>query len=101
MRYLFGPAVDLLLARRDSSGSVAWYLADHIGTIREIVSTSGTILDHISYSAFGKVTAQTNPNNGDRFNFTGSTRMAQRSTTTGHVRVYRVLPITTFPQNDG
>jgi RHS repeat-associated protein len=71
MRYLHGPAVDMLLARRDSSGSVAWYLTDHLATVRDLVNTTGTLLDHISYSAYGKVNAETNPSNGDRFKFTG------------------------------
>jgi RHS repeat-associated protein len=35
------------------------------------VNTSGNALDHIRYSAFGRVTAETNPSNGDRFKFTG------------------------------
>ncbi len=71
MRYLYAPAVDVILARRDASGTVAWYLADHLGTVRDIANTSGTVLDHISYSAYGKVTAETNASNGDRFKYTG------------------------------
>lgn len=71
MRYLYGPAVDMILARRDTSGIVAWYLADHLGTVRDLVNTSGTVLDHVSYSAYGKVTAESNSSNGDRFKFTG------------------------------
>jgi RHS repeat-associated protein len=35
-----------------------------------LTNTSGTLLDHISYSAYGKVTGETNPSNGDRFKFT-------------------------------
>ncbi len=71
MRYLYGRGVDEILARRDASGTIAWYLADHLGTIRDLVNTSGTVLDHINYSAYGKVTAETQPSNGDRFKFTG------------------------------
>ncbi len=69
-RRLFGPAVDMILARRDFSGTVAWYLADHLGTVRDLVSTSGTVLDHIRYSGFGKVTAESGASNGDRFKYT-------------------------------
>jgi len=70
-RRLFGPAVDMLLARRDASGTIAWYLTDHLGTVRDLVDTSGSVLDHISYSVYGKVTSESNPANGDRFKFTG------------------------------
>ena len=70
-RYLYGPTVDFILARRNASGTVAWYLADHMGSIRDLVNTSGTVQDHINYSAYGKVTAESQPSNGDRFKFTG------------------------------
>jgi RHS repeat-associated protein len=71
VRYLYGPAVDMILARRDTSGTVAWYLADHLGSVRDIAATSGTVLDHISYSTFGKVMSETNASNGDRWKYTG------------------------------
>jgi RHS repeat-associated protein len=70
MRYLFGPSVDFLLSRRTNSGTVAWYLADHLGTIRDIANTTGTVLDHINYTAFGPISTESNPSNGDRFKFT-------------------------------
>jgi RHS repeat-associated protein len=92
MRYLYGPAVDMVLARRDSSGNVAWYLADHLGTVRDIANTSGSVLDHVSYSAYGKVTAETNPSNGDRFKFTAY----QHDSETGvyHSRARSYDPVT-------
>jgi RHS repeat-associated protein len=71
MRYLYGPAVDLILGRRSSGGTVAWHLADHLGTVRDLVNTSGTGIDHILYSTYGKVTAETQSSNGDRFKYTG------------------------------
>jgi RHS repeat-associated protein len=69
LRYLYGPGVDMILARRDGSGTDAWYLPDHLGSVRDIANTSGTILDHIRYSAYGNVTNETQPSNGDRFKF--------------------------------
>ncbi len=49
VRYLFGPAVDQILARTSSSGTTAWYLTDQLGSVRFIEDTSGDVLDAISY----------------------------------------------------
>jgi RHS repeat-associated protein len=70
-RYIYGPAVDEILARIDSSNNVAWYLTDRLGTVRDVVNTTGTVLDHVIYDSFGNVTSETNATNGDRFKFTG------------------------------
>ena len=70
-RYLYGPAVDALLARTSSGGTTAWYLTDRLGTVRDIASTSGTVIDHLSYDSFGNVLSESNSGNGDRFKFTG------------------------------
>ncbi len=69
MRYLNGPAgdiVDTVLARQSSSGTVAWYLPDRLGTIRDLINNSGSIIDHVDYSAFGTVLDESSPSNGDR-----------------------------------
>jgi RHS repeat-associated protein len=71
VRYLYGLAVDELLARTNSSGVTAWYLPDRLGTIRDIANTSGTVIDHVVYTSFGGVTSESNSANGDRFKFTG------------------------------
>jgi hypothetical protein len=39
--------------------------------VRDIVSASGTELDHIVYDSFGNVLTETNATNGDRFKFGG------------------------------
>ncbi len=39
--------------------------------MRDIVSTSGTELDHIVYDSFGNIVTETNATNGDRFKFAG------------------------------
>src|SRR6185436_7038670 len=36
-RFLHGPAVDQVLAQEDAAGNVQWYLADHLGTVRDLV----------------------------------------------------------------
>jgi RHS repeat-associated protein len=69
-RYLYGPAVDELLARTDSGGTTAWYLTDRLGSVRDIASSAGANLDHIAYDGFGNIVSESNSGNGDRFKFT-------------------------------
>ena len=47
--------MDTVLARQSSSGTVAWYLPDRLGTVRDLINNSGSIIDHVDYSAFGTV----------------------------------------------
>jgi RHS repeat-associated protein len=76
-RYLFGPTVvngmltTGILARTSSGGTTAWYLTDKLGSVRDIVDTSGNELNHIVYDSFGNVLSQSNSANGDRFLFAG------------------------------
>jgi len=77
VRYLFGPGVvtgavmPVILARTSSGGTTAWYLTDNLGSVRDIVNTSGTVIDHIVYDSFGNIVTETNATNGDRFKFAG------------------------------
>ena len=69
MRYLSGPTgqlVDSVLARESAGGTVAWYLPDRLGTVRDLINNSGSIIDHIDFSAFGTVLDQSDPSEGDR-----------------------------------
>jgi RHS repeat-associated protein len=78
MRYMWGPAG--ILARQTSGGTVSWYLADRLGTVRDLINNSGSIIDHVDFSAFGTVLDESNPSNGDRFvGFAG----LERDTVTG------------------
>ena len=65
MRYLWGPTG--IVARQTSGGTVSWYLADHLGTVRDLINNSGAIIDHVDFSAFGAVLGETSPTSGDRF----------------------------------
>jgi len=69
-RYLYGPAIDELLARTDSGGTTAWYLTDRLGSVRDLASTNGTALDHLAYDAYGNIVSESNPSDGDRFKWT-------------------------------
>ena len=54
-RYLHGEEVDQVLAQENSLTS--WHLADHLGTIHDLVDESGMVLSHLTYDSFGRHTA--------------------------------------------
>jgi RHS repeat-associated protein len=91
MRYLNGPTgdlVDTVIARESAGGTVAWYLPDRLGTVRDLINNSGTIIDHIDFSAFGTVLDQSDPSEGDRM--MGFAGMELDSVTGMNLAVYRV-----------
>jgi RHS repeat-associated protein len=76
-RYVSGPGMingaifDELLARTNSGGTTAWYLTDKLDSARDVVSFSGSVLDHVIYDSFGNIVTETNASNGDRFKYAG------------------------------
>ena len=50
-----GAVVDELLARTSSGGTTAWYLTDKLDSVRDVVSSSGSVLDHVVYDSFGNM----------------------------------------------
>jgi RHS repeat-associated protein len=70
-RYLHGPVIDQVLAEEKASGQVLWALSDHQGTVRDVVNNAGTVVNHITYDSFERVTRETNPNVDFRFGYTG------------------------------
>jgi RHS repeat-associated protein len=68
-RYLYGTEVDQVLAE-ESGTQTRWFLADHQGTVRDVVDGSGAIVDHITYDSFGQILTQTS-NVDLRFAYTG------------------------------
>jgi RHS repeat-associated protein len=53
------------------SNVTRWALTDHQGTVRAVISNSGTLLDNLTYSAFGTLAAQTAPGEALRMAYTG------------------------------
>ncbi|MBM4128443.1 MAG: hypothetical protein FJ247_14155, partial [Nitrospira sp.] len=53
---------------------VVWPLADNQGTIRDLVDETGSVLNHIKYDSFGKVTSETNGAVDFLFGYTGRER---------------------------
>ena len=66
-RYLWGPAVDQLIADEQvsgvsSPGTILWPLIDNQGTVRAVANSAGQLLDDITYSAFGQALSHTAAN---------------------------------------
>jgi RHS repeat-associated protein len=70
-RYLLGNRIDEMLARYRPGEAVVWYLGDHLSTVRDLTDSTGVILNHITYAAFGEVRSQLLAGASDRFLFTG------------------------------
>ncbi|MCG8449056.1 MAG: hypothetical protein MI725_05690, partial [Pirellulales bacterium] len=70
-RYLWAPAVDQLLADEHTGGNVLWALTDHLGTVRDLVDSSGVVENHTTYDAFGNVTSETDAAVDELFGYTG------------------------------
>jgi YD repeat-containing protein len=72
VRYLYLNGYDQPFARITAAGVATWYLTDHLGSIRDLQdNTSGLIVDHVNYDAYGNVTSESQPANGDNFKWTG------------------------------
>src|SRR5262249_16173768 len=61
--YLYGLDLDQLFGRYDGT-NWQWYLTDKLGSIRQIMDTSGNVLDQIDYDSFGKIVNETSSTNG-------------------------------------
>ena len=70
-RYLYGPAVDQVLAVEDGVGDVLWGLGDHQGTVRDVVDSSAALADHRKYDSFGRITQQSDDTVDYIFAYTG------------------------------
>ncbi|MEO1005008.1 MAG: RHS repeat-associated core domain-containing protein [Cyanobacteria bacterium J06638_38] len=70
-RYFHGVGIDEVLAVEKANDEVIWALADHQGTVRVLMDSTGAVVNQISYDSFGNVTAQTNTGVSFRFGYTG------------------------------
>jgi hypothetical protein len=48
-----------------------WALTDHQGTVRDVVSNAGTVVDTITYTAFGETASETNAGEALRLGYAG------------------------------
>jgi RHS repeat-associated protein len=68
-RYLYGTGVDQVLADETPNG-VTWALADHQGTVKDLLDGNGAIVSHITCDSFGRVISNTG-NIDFRYGYTG------------------------------
>ena len=76
-RYLYGPAVNELLADErvsslSSAGTNLWTAIDNEGSVRNVWEDGVGLIDHIVYNSFGAITSQTNSYDAPLIGYTGS-----------------------------
>ena len=92
-RYLHGPAVDQILADEQvtsltSAGDVLWPLADNLGSVRDIVDSTGAVENHITYDSFGNVTSETDDTVDHIYAYTGRDRDEESDLQYNRARYY-------------
>jgi RHS repeat-associated protein len=70
-RYLHGPLVDQVLADEGENEEIGWVLSDNQRTVRDIISSDGSLLNHVSYNSFGQVSERTNSTYSFLYGYTG------------------------------
>jgi RHS repeat-associated protein len=86
-RYLFGGRIDENIARWRPSEGTAWYLADHLGTIRDLAERNGLLIASQRFDSFGQTLATTG-SGLDRFGFTGRELVAETGNIFYRARFY-------------
>jgi RHS repeat-associated protein len=61
------------MARRDASGSLKYYLSDHLGSSRVVTNSAGNILDDCDFTPFGQERCVSS-SSGNTYKFTGKER---------------------------
>jgi len=89
-RYLWGPAVDQLMADEQTSGTTStgtlWALTDNENTVRDLATyqagSPGTtaVVNHRVFSAYGQLVSQTDPTTACIFGYTGRPSSALTNT---------------------
>jgi RHS repeat-associated protein len=79
-RYLWGPAVDQILADEQitdptAPGNILWPLTDHLNTVRDLAAYDAdtdttTIVNRLIYDAYGRLVSQSDPDQTTLFAFT-------------------------------
>jgi RHS repeat-associated protein len=70
-RYLYGTNIDQVLADETPTNMV-WALADHQGTVRDLIDNGGNVVEHLSYDSFGNLSST--PTFDFRYGYTGRER---------------------------
>jgi RHS repeat-associated protein len=94
-RYLHGAAIDQVFADEQLNpgqpgqpGNVLWPLADHLGTVRDLVNSSGVVQKHRKYDSFGRITNDSNAALDHLFAYTGRESDAETGMYYNRARYY-------------
>jgi len=68
-RYTHGPGIDEPLIM-EKGGASFFYHADGLGSVTELTNSSGTVVQSYTYSSFGKIESQVDPNFVQPYTFT-------------------------------
>jgi RHS repeat-associated protein len=79
--------VDKRIAKRDSTGNVDYYFADHLGTARVVTNSAGTVLDDSDFYAFGGERAYLS-SSGNNYKFTSKERDSESGNDDFEARYY-------------
>ncbi|MGC8990618.1 MAG: RHS repeat-associated core domain-containing protein, partial [Verrucomicrobiia bacterium] len=71
VRYLNGIGTDQVLAEDVTGAGVFWFLADHQGSVRDVIDSSGQLADHVLMDSFGNILGRSNAALYNRYAFTG------------------------------
>jgi RHS repeat-associated protein len=66
-----GPSQNQVLASDNGKGQALWALTDNLGTVRDVIDSSGAVQNHVSYDSFGDVTAQSNASLNFLYGYSG------------------------------
>src|SRR5262245_56023801 len=77
-----------VVARIDSGGNAAWLLQDKLGSTRNVVNGSGTLIATVAYDPFGGITSESSPSNTGEMGFTGLRNMRNAGQWEADNRVY-------------
>jgi RHS repeat-associated protein len=86
-RYTHGPGIDEPLIM-EKNGQSFYYHADGLGSITEITTQSGTVVQRYAYSSFGKIESQLDPDFVQPYTFTAREFDAETGLYSYRARVY-------------
>ncbi|MBX9660816.1 MAG: hypothetical protein K2X00_19850, partial [Nitrospiraceae bacterium] len=87
-RYTRGDIVDQVFARMDASGNAYWLLTDRMGSVRDVIDSTGAVKDHINYDGFGNIISETDASFRGRYAWTGRELDAETGLQYNRARYY-------------
>src|SRR5215468_7756640 len=79
-----------VVARIDGSGA-AWLFLDRLGSTRNVVNGSGTLIGTVVYDGFGNITSESSPTNTGKVTFTGLAFLRNAGLLGAYLRIYGPL----------